>query len=74
MHFFLGALRVKTKHYVVMTRSATKLSTAILAPVSGQSAVSGETATPKCLIIIFFLHYDQDGGVKGNKAMSQISL
>ena len=49
--------------YVVMTRSETKLSVAILAPVSGQSAVNNATATSKCSIT-FFLRYDQDGDVK----------
>ena len=57
---------VKTKssrcHYVVMTRSETKLSVAIPAPVSGQLAVNVATATSKCSIT-FLLHYDQDGDV-----------
>ena len=44
-------------HYVVMTRSDTKLSVAIPAPVSGQSAVNVATATSKCLIT-FLLPYD----------------
>ena len=50
-------------HYVVMTRSETKLSVAIPAPVSGQSAVNVATATSKCWIT-FLLSYDQDGDVK----------
>ena len=47
-------------HYEVMTRSETKLSVAIPAPVSGQSAVNVATATSKCSITF----YDQDGDVK----------
>ena len=66
---------IKTKssrcHYVVMTRSETKLSVAILAPVSGQSAVNVATATSKCSIT-FLLPYDQGGDVKTNKTMSQL--
>ena len=58
---------IKTKssqcHYVVMTRSETKLSVAIPAPVSGQSAVNVATATSKCSIT-YLLPYDQDGDVK----------
>ena len=59
---------LKTKssqcHYVVMTsRSETKLSVAIPAPVSGQSAVNVATATSKCSKT-FPLPYDQDGDVK----------
>ena len=58
---------LKTKssqcHYVVMTRSETKLSVAIPAPVSGQSAVNVATATSKCSIT-FLLPYGQDGDVK----------
>ena len=50
-------------HYIVMTRSETKLSVAIPAPVSGQSAVKVATATSKCSII-FLLPYDQDGDIK----------
>ena len=46
-----------------MTRSETKLSVAIPAPVSGQSAVNVATATSKCSIT-FILPYDQDGDVK----------
>ena len=50
-----GPYVLKTKcsqcHYVVMTRSETKLSLAIPAPVSGQSAVNVATATSKCSII-----------------------
>ena len=47
-----------------MTRSETKLSVAIPAPVSGQSAVNNvATATSKCSII-FLLPFDQDGDVK----------
>ena len=58
---------LKTKssqcHYVVMTRSETKLSVAIPAPVSGQLAVNVATATSKCSKT-FLLLYDQDGDVK----------
>ena len=58
---------LKTKssqcHYVVMTRSETKLSVAIPAPVSGQSAVNVATATSKCSKT-FLQPYDQDGDVK----------
>ena len=50
-------------HYVVMTRSETKLSVAIPAPVSGQSAVNVATAMSKCSIT-FHLPYDQEGDVK----------
>ena len=46
-----------------MTRSETKLSVAIPAPVSGQSAVNVVTATSKCSIT-FLLPFDQDGDVK----------
>ena len=49
-------------HYVVMTRSETKLSVAIPAPVSGQSTVNVATATSKSSIT-FLLPYDQDGDV-----------
>ena len=58
---------LKTKssrcHYVVMTRSETKLSVAIPAPASCHSAVKVVTATSKCSIT-FLLPYDQDGEVK----------
>ena len=47
-----------------MTRSETKLSVAIPAPVSGQSAVN--VATSKCSKT-FLLRYDQDGDVKGKQ-------
>ena len=46
-----------------MTRIETKLSVAIRAPVSGQSAVNVATATSKCSIT-FLLPYDQYGDVK----------
>ena len=46
-----------------MTRSETKLSVAIPAPVSGQSAVNGAMATSKCSIT-FLSPYDQHGDVK----------
>ena len=46
-----------------MSKSETKLSVAIPAPVSGQSAVNVATATSKCSIN-FLLPYDQDGDVK----------
>ena len=58
---------LKTKssqcHYVVMTRSETKLSVAIPAPVSGQSAVNAATATSKCSITLL-LPNDQDVDIK----------
>ena len=54
---------IRLCHYVVMTRSETKLSVAIPAPVSGQSAVNVATATSKCSIT-FLLPYDQDGDIK----------
>ena len=62
--YHLYSLKTKSSrcHYVVMTRSETKLSVAISAPVSGQSAVNVATATPKCSIT-FLLPY-QDGDVK----------
>ena len=47
---------------VITTRSETKLSVAIAAPVSGQSAVNVAMATSKCLIT-FLLPYDRDGDV-----------
>ena len=61
----LYSLKTKSSqcHYVVMTRSETKLSVAIPAPVSGQSAVNVATATSK-RSITFLLPYDQDGDVK----------
>ena len=45
--YHLYSLKTKSSrcHYVVMTRSETKLSVAIPAPVSGQSAVNVATAT-----------------------------
>ena len=46
-----------------MTRSETKFSVAIPAPVSGQSTVNVATATSKCSIT-FLLPYDQDRDVK----------
>ena len=46
-----------------MTRSETKLSVAIPAPVSGQSAMNVATTTSKCSIT-FILPYDQDVDVK----------
>ena len=52
--------------YEVMTRSQTKLSVDVPAPVSGQSAVNVVTATSKCSII-FLLRYDQDGDFKGKQ-------
>ena len=63
--YHLYSLKTKSSrcHYVVMTRSETKLSVAIPAPVSGQSAVNVATATSKCSIT-FILPYDQDGDVK----------
>ena len=47
-----------------MTRSETKLSVAIPAPVSGHSAVNVATATSK-YSITFLLPYDQDGRQTG---------
>ena len=63
--YHLYSLKTKSSrcHYVVMTRSETKLSVAIPARVSGQSAVNVATATSKCSIT-FLLPYDQDGEVK----------
>ena len=63
--YHLYSLKTKSArcHYVVMNRSETKLSVAIPAPVSGQSAVNVMTATSKCSIT-FLLPYDQDGDVK----------
>ena len=63
--YHLYTLKTKSSrcHYVVMTRSETKLSVAIPAPVSGQSAVNIATAKSKCSIT-FLLPYDQDGDVK----------
>ena len=63
--YHLYSLKTKSSwsHYVVMTRSETKLSVAILAPVSGQSAANVATATSKCSIT-FLLPYDQDVDVK----------
>ena len=45
--YHLYTLKTKSSrcHYVVMTRSETKLSVAIPAPVSGQSAVNVATET-----------------------------
>ena len=55
-----------------MTRSETKLSVAIPAPVSGQSAVNVATAKSMCSIT-FLLPYDQDGDVKTKQEnLSQI--
>ena len=66
--YHLYSLKTKTSwcHHVVMTRSETKLSVAIPAPVSGQSAVNVATATSKCSIT-FLLPYDQDGDVKSKQ-------
>ena len=64
IHLYSHKTKSSQCHYVVMTRSETKLSVAILAPVSGQSAVNVAKATSKCLIT-FLLCYDQDGDVKG---------
>ena len=67
VRFLYHLYSFKTKstrcHYAVMTRSETKLSVAIPAPVSGQSAVNVATATPNCSIT-FLLPYDQDGDIK----------
>ena len=46
-----------------MTRSETKLSVAIPAPVSSQSAVNVAMTMLKCSIT-FLLPYDQDGNVQ----------
>ena len=63
--YHLYSLKTKRSwcHYIVMTRSETKLLVAIPAPVSGKSAVNVATATSKCSIF-FLLPYDQDGDVK----------
>ena len=57
--YHLYSLKTKSSrcHYIVITRSETKLSVAIPAPVSGQSAVNVATATSKCSIT-FLLPYD----------------
>ena len=49
-----------------MTMIETKLTVAIPAPVSGQSAVNVAEATSKCSIT-FLLRYDQDGDDKGKQ-------
>ena len=54
---------------VCMTRNATKLSIAILAPVFSQSAVNVATATAKCSIT-FLLRYDENGNVKQKQGNS----
>ena len=66
--YHLYSLKTKTSrcHCVVKTRSVIKLSVAIPAPVSGQSAVNVATATSKCSIT-FLLPYDQDGDVKSKQ-------
>ena len=66
--YHLYSLKTKCSRcdYVEMTRSETKLSVAIPAPVSGQSAVNVATATSKCSIT-FLLPYDQDADVKTKK-------
>ena len=71
--YHLHSLKTKSSrcHYIVMTRSETKLSVAIPAPVSGQSAVNVATATSKCSIT-FLLPYDQDGDVKNKTGQYQI--
>ena len=62
-HLYSSKTKSLRCHYVVMTRSETKLSVAIPAPVSGQSAVNVATTTSK-RSITFLLPYDQDGDVK----------
>ena len=62
-HLYSLKTKISRCHYVVMTRSETRLSVAIPAPVSGQSAVNVATATSKCLIT-FLLPYDQNGDIK----------
>ena len=63
--YHLYSLKTKSSrcHYIVITRSETKLSVAIPAPVSGQSAVKVATAMSKCLITVL-LPSDQDGDFK----------
>ena len=56
-------VRPKFDVFTLMTRSETKPSVAIPAPVSGQSAVKVATATSNCSIT-FLLPYDQDDDVK----------
>ena len=51
-HLYCLKTKSSQNHYVVMTRSETKLSVAIPAPVSGQSAVNVATATSKCSITL----------------------
>ena len=66
IHLYSHKTKSSQFYYVVMTRSETKPSVAIPAPVSGQSAVNVATATSKCSIT-FLLRYDQDGDVKGKQ-------
>ena len=49
-----------------MTRIETKLSIAVPAPVSGETAVNVAMARSKCLIT-FLLSYDHDGDFKGKQ-------
>ena len=60
--YHLYSLKTKSSrcHYIVITRSETKLSVAIPAQVSVQLAVNVATATSKCSIT-FLLPYNQDG-------------
>ena len=44
-HIYSLKIKISRCHYVVMTRSETKLLLAIPAPVSGQSAVNVATAS-----------------------------
>ena len=69
----LYSLKTKSSqcHYVVMTRSETKLSVAIPAPVSGQLAVNVATARSKCSIAFFYLMI-QIATLRQNRTMSQI--
>ena len=71
--YHLYSLKTKSSrcHFIVMTRSETKLSVAIPAPVSGQSAVNLATATSKCSITFFYLMI-KVGMLRQNRTLSQI--
>ena len=70
-HLYSLKTRSSRCHNVVMTRNETKLSVAIPAPVSGQSAVNVATATSKCLIT-FLLPMIKMATLRQNRTMSQI--
>ena len=62
-HLYILKTKSSRCHYVAMTRSGTKLSEAIPAPVSGHLAVNVVMARSKCSLT-FLLPYDQDGDIK----------